>query len=173
MPKEINISDSKEIKQKKEFTKEETINTEISQKKQPEEIPPTPTTEEVTKPEEKGSVIQTKEKKERKKIKFKDLIFPIVAVLTLAGIGAFYYFGIFKVKPTPPSDVVPFSENFISSVASLKTYISNLTLLSEPSEPKTEESPINGLLFTKSVMDVLMNRRPVVVMINNHSIAWP
>ena len=180
MPKEINISDT-EKKEKPQVKVEKKVEikpqantqpkTDALKKEQPlEKKNITPTEEPESNDKEKKSSKPTKEKK---KITFKQLILPIVAVLTLLGIASFYYFGIYKVKPTSPSDVVPFSENFISSLKELKTYISDLTLLSEPAEPRTEESPLNGLLFTKSEMDVLMNRRPVAVMINNHAIARP
>jgi hypothetical protein len=46
-------------------------------------------------------------------------------------------------------------------------------LLNTPDEPKTEESPINGILFTKEEMTELMKQRPVAVMISNHADARP
>ena len=152
MSKEINISDSKKVLNEEIIVPEEDTKVEVSN-----------VSEEII----------LDQKKERFKIKFKDLIFPIVAVVTLLGIASFYYFGIYKVKPTPPSDILPFTENFVSSVPSLKVFLSSLNLLSTPNEPKTEVSPLNGLLFTKTEMDVLMGRRPVVVMINNHAVARP
>lgn len=108
-----------------------------------------------------------------KNISWKNFIFPTVAVLTLVGIASFYYFGIYKLKPTPLEDVVLFDEMYIVSSPSINIFARDLPLLSVPQEPRTEESPLNGLLFSKSEMDVLMGRRPVAVMINNHAQARP
>ena len=164
MVKEINISDNP----KKEIPQEKPI--EIKTAEKTENIQPEQNTEELKQPKQK----KVKEK-ERKKIniKFKNLILPIVAVVTLSGIALFYYFGIYKATPLNPAEVLPFNTNFISSIASAKKFVTNLTLLSKPEEPRTEESPLNGKLFTKSEMDILMARRPVAVMINNHAAARP
>jgi hypothetical protein len=45
--------------------------------------------------------------------------------------------------------------------------------LEDPNKPKTEESPINGLLFTKQEMSSLRENAPVAVMVNNHAAARP
>ena len=57
--------------------------------------------------------------------------------------------------------------------ANKKSTILSETLLDLPQEPKTEESPINGQLFTKEEMTELMKLRPVAVMISNHADARP
>jgi hypothetical protein len=163
MVKEINISDNskKEIPQEEPIVikTEETVEKPIQEKE----------------PKELQLPKQQKPKKEKKVLnfKFKNLILPIVAVLTLSGIALFYYFGIYKATPLNPAEVLPFNTNFISSIASAKQFVTNLTLLSKPEEPRTEESPLNGVLFTKSEMDILQSRRPVAVMINNHAAARP
>jgi len=110
---------------------------------------------------------------EKKKSPWKMLIFPLVAILTIGGIGAFYYFAIYKLRPTHPSEIVLFKENYISANEISSQFDFKQPLLSEPKEPKTEVSPLNGLLFSKREMDVLKSRRPVAVMINNHSEARP
>jgi hypothetical protein len=109
----------------------------------------------------------------KKKFNFKALIFPIVAILSLLGIGGFYYFGIYKLKSQPLNKVLAFNQDFISSLSIPNIFKGSLPLLSTPQEPKTEESPINGMLFTKSQMDIMKTRRPVVVMTNNHADARP
>ena len=109
----------------------------------------------------------------KKKFNFKVLTFPIVAFISLAGIGAFYYFGIYKVRPQPLNNILSFNQDFISSISPSSLFKVNLNLLSQPQEPRTEESPINGLLFTKSQMDIMKTRRPVAVMTNNHADARP
>ena len=50
--------------------------------------------------------------------------------------------------------------------------LSNLPTPS-PTEPRTEVSPLNGKLFTKTEITNLSKNRPVAVMINNHSVARP
>lgn len=118
----------------------------------------------------------TKEKKQSsvfKKINWKSFIFPVVAILTLVGIGSFYYFGIYKLKPQPLSEVFSFDEMFLVSSPNESLFDFELPLLSKPEEPRTEESPLNGLLFSKSEMDEMLGRRPVAVMINNHVKARP
>ena len=112
-------------------------------------------------------------KSEKPKFNFKVLIFPIVAVLTLGGIGAFYYFGIYKLQSKPLNDVLAFNSDYISSQSGSGTFENSLALLSAPTEPRTEQSPLNGLLFTKTEMDVMKTRRPVVVMNDNHVDARP
>lgn len=110
---------------------------------------------------------------EKKKLSFKNFIFPIVALLTLLGIAAFYYFGIYKVKPQPLENIFSFNQDYITADAPAGAFKYALSLLSKPTEPRTEESPLNGLLFTKSEMDTMMTRRPVSVMTNNHADARP
>jgi hypothetical protein len=46
-------------------------------------------------------------------------------------------------------------------------------LLIDPSEPKTEACPLNGKLFTKTEKKVWESRRPLAVMIENHTEARP
>ena len=42
-----------------------------------------------------------------------------------------------------------------------------------PGAPRTEPAPINGILYTKEEADRFMNRRPLAIMINNHTQARP
>ena len=123
--------------------------------------------------------IKEKEKvpKEKKKLfenfKWTKLLFPFAAIFTLVGIGLFYYFGIYKFRPTPLYEVLSLDDMFVASFADSDIFSGNLPLLSRPEEPRTEVSPLNGLLFSKSEMDTMMNRRPVAVMMNNHVSARP
>lgn len=168
MAKTFKISDSKgDVEEKKEAVLEvEDVNTdtievkEVSVEKEIEQIEDLPKSTE----EKKGFL---------KNISWKNFLFPTVALLTLVGIGLFYYFGIYKLKPTPLYEVLTFDEMFVSSYPSEKSFLNNLPLLSKPEEPRTEESPLNGLLFSKSEMDIMKKRRPVAVMINNHVEARP
>lgn len=108
-----------------------------------------------------------------KRIKWKNFIFPTVALLTLGGIALFYYFGIFRLQPRSLYDVLSFDKMFITSNPDGEIFSARLPLLSRPEEPRTEVSPLNGLLFSKSEMDEMMQRRPVAVMFNNHVQARP
>lgn len=132
------------------------------------------------KPEEKESVnVLPKEegiKKEKKKLKLSKRATTILVItlslLLLFGIAAFYYFGIYKAKPYKnPEEVINLNSEYLISQA--KGYILTQIPTVNPQEPKTEVSPINGLLFTKSEMDILKKRRPIAVMINNHAEARP
>lgn len=137
--------------------------------------------EKENKEEEKESK-QDKPKKEKKvrekknifkNITWKKFLFPTVALLTLIGIGLFYYYGIYKLKPKSLQDVLSFDKMFITSSPDDRIFSKAFGLLSRPEEPRTEESPLNGLLFSKSAMDLMMGRRPVAVMMNNHIDARP
>lgn len=150
MTKEFNISDT---------GKSEVVETNIT---------PTPIE---TKPE--SQIVEVKLSDIKKKLKFKNFIFPIVALVCLAGIGGFYYFGIYRVKPQPLNKVLSFNQDFIASNSLSALFKGGLSLLSAPQEPKTEVSPLNGMLFTKSEMDIMKTRRPIAVMTNNHSDARP
>ena len=110
---------------------------------------------------------------QKKKFNPKSLIFPLVAIFSVVGIAVFYYFAIYKLRPIPPSKIVLFDKGYIASNSKLKPFAKDLPLLSEPQEPRTEESPLNGLLFTKKEMKEMKKRRPVAVMTNNHVQARP
>jgi len=150
MTKEFNISDT---------GKSEIVETNIAT----EPIETTP----------ESPIVEVKLSDVKKKLKFKNFIFPIVALLCLAGIGGFYYFGIYRIKPQPLNKVLSFNQDFIASNSLSALFKSGLSLLSSPQEPKTEVSPLNGMLFTKSEMDIMKTRRPIAVMTNNHSEARP
>jgi hypothetical protein len=96
----------------------------------------------------------------------------IIGVVLLIGIGLFYYFGLYKAKPyVKPSDVVNLNSEYLLSLPNPTLF--QMLLVGQPEEPRTEVSPINGLLFTKSEMKELLTKRPVAVMINNHVEARP
>lgn len=166
--KEINISDTDgKIVEKKP---ENTI-------KQEKKVEPVVVGKEI--PTKKGAETSKEPMKENLQIgkgtiskKKGIIIIAIIAVVFLMGITAFYYFGIYKYRPMAKDEnIVNVNSNYI--IAKMKSDIFANVLADKPKEPRTEESPINGLLFTKSEMDDLMKRRPVAVMINNHSVARP
>ena len=153
MAKEINISD-KGGKIKGEMTKKVELketSTQITDNKKERKITKVPISK-------------------RKKI----LIFSLAsfAFLLLVGIGLFYYFGIYKATPyKKPSDIINLTNQYILSLP-IESKLVTIPI-PKPSEPKTEESVINGKLFTKTEILKLETRRPVAVMINNHADARP
>jgi hypothetical protein len=144
MPKEINISDKKDItKKSKGSTKEPDKQKETTKK---------------------GKTV-----KSNKKVVIISLS---IAILILTSIALFFYFEIYKTKEYKnPNEIINLANGYIVSTATNPQIDSIPTPL--PSQPKTEESPINGLLFTKEEMEQLKTRRPVAVMINNHVQARP
>jgi hypothetical protein len=105
-----------------------------------------------------------------KKNNFGFIFLIIIGSLVSLGALAFLYFFVIKL-PTPTSEVISLSGNYISP--GQVTIAANFVPLAQPEVPKTEESPINGELFTKTEMTKLKKRRPVAVMINNHVNARP
>ncbi len=163
MAKEFQISDSTNSIKEKDTSKPamaEKIDTGEEKKKIKKE-----------KPQKKEKVAKEK-RKPFENFKWSKLLFPTVATLTLIGIGLFYYFGIFKFKPTPLYEVLSLDEMYVTSFP-LPVLSRSLPLLSKPNEPRTEVSPLNGLLFSKGEMEEMMKRRPVAVMTNNHVQARP
>ena len=188
MAKNFEISDKSEkvlekfdINEKNETTSKE-IKPEVKKEPQQENPPVEEAekkevdTDKKEKPEKKKKEKKQKEKKFKnafKNFNWKKFIFPATAILTLIGIGLFYYFGIYKVKPKPLNEVFSFDEMFIASEENKNIFSRPFPLLSAPEEPRTEESPLNGMLFSKKEMDKMMARRPVAVMMNNHVDARP
>jgi hypothetical protein len=102
----------------------------------------------------------------------KALFISIPALLILAGSLFFVYQVIYGPKTRPPK-LIAIHEEFIAPNNRNENFGFENFLLKNPSVPRTEESPINGRLFTKSEMEELQERRPVAVMINNHPSARP
>ena len=100
------------------------------------------------------------------------LIISSIALVTLLGLAFFYYFGIYKYNPKPKDEnIVELNESYILAKNEPQRF--SRLLLDSPEQPRTEESPLNGLLFTKTEMDELMNKRPIAVMVSNHVKARP
>jgi len=83
-----------------------------------------------------------------------------------------YIMYLYILKPsTSPFKYLSLNERYLehTSQNQLLTFpnLKNINL------PRTEESSLNGKLLTKNEMDDLKKRRPVAVMINNHSQARP
>lgn len=162
MVKEINISDkaSKKVKIEK---KEKNLTEKVDIKKEIE-VP-----KEVESELKKKIVVNTPIDPKKKKL---IILLSTIAVLLVVGIVLFYYFGIYKVQPyKKPADLINLNNEYILSLP-IESAIPTIPI-PQPSEPRTEVSPINGTLFTKTEMTKLTTRRPVAVMINNHDVARP
>jgi len=162
MQKEIKMTDKEPLSAKINNTKQQIplpeIKTDILADQNKTILP---STENSTKPIE--------EKLKKKRI---GLIISIGACIILLGIFLFYYFGIYKVKPyRNPSEVINLNNGYI--MPNLVENAFAQVPIPTPLEPKTEESPINGKLFTKTEIKELLKRRPIAVMINNHAEARP
>ncbi|MCK9368664.1 DUF3048 domain-containing protein [Candidatus Dojkabacteria bacterium] len=98
------------------------------------------------------------------------IILIISGSLVCIGALVFLYFFVIKL-PTPVTEIISLSGNYISPEKVNSSQ--SLELIAVPSVPKTEASPINGELFTKTEMAKLMKRRPVAVTISNVNWARP
>ena len=197
MPKEINITDSKKFEKKisqppKEKTEviegimEEKVtepSNVIVEEKVKQTTPEQPNEDiDSAKPIEENKVDKKKGekdkegkiKKERKPLKKWVLILIIIGsvLLVAGGLFSFFYFGIFKFVKDP-SKVTDFPTDYLKPSSSLMLIDEEDIKLSQPTKPRTEESPLNGKLFTVDEMKEMMKRRPVAAMINNHAIARP
>jgi len=180
MPKEITISDKKNFEKKVSKPPKKTL---IAKKTLPlakektEEVQVTqPILDESNKVEKKKKGEEKEKekiKKKRKPLKKWVIVLIIVGSILLVGGGlfSFYYFGIFKFVKNP-SEVTDFPTNYLKPSSQIFTNEPLIKLL-QPEKPKTEESPLNGELFTMEEMEEMMKRRPVAVMMNNHVLARP
>ncbi len=167
MTKEINISDKV---QKTTSNPKKNIFEGIKPKKQEVSLVEKIETTNTNKQEEVVEV-KTKVPMDPKKKKLMYILFSL-AFLLILGIAAFYYFAIYKYETyTKPSELINLSNEYILSLPITSNF--PLIPIPIPTEPKTEVSPINGTLFTKTEMAKFQQRRPVAVMINNHDVARP
>src|SRR5947207_758361 len=65
--------------------------------------------------------------------------------------------------------------NVVPSAGNLKSALPSAAggLVEDPNEPKTESCPLNGAMHTKKAKEFWTQRRPLAVMIENHSEARP
>lgn len=137
----------------------------ISQNKPVEKNIPKPETEQ----KEKEPSVQPKKKISKKTL---TLILIASGAIVLFGIAAFFYFGIYKAKPyKKPSEVINLNSEYL--ISNTQTFFFANIPSVNPQEPRTEVSPLNGTLFTKTEMNKLKGKRPIAVMINNHAEARP
>jgi hypothetical protein len=98
----------------------------------------------------------------------------IPSLLILGGSLFFVYQVIYGPRNRPPR-LLSIDTNYMmpKNLGSSKYSGFADLLLAKPSVPRTEESPINGRLFTKEEMEELKKRRPIAAMISNHIEARP
>jgi hypothetical protein len=185
MPKEINITDKKKFEKKAlEKAQPSPIEEEVPLVKEEakpnteaiSETSSTPIEKDMKKGDKKDKEAkkEKKPKKERKPMK-KWVLISLIAggvLLVAGGLFAFYYFGIFRFVKDP-SEVTTFPTDYLKPSSTLTLIQEDIIELSQPDEPRTEESPLNGELFTLDEMAEMLNRRPVAAMINNHVVARP
>jgi hypothetical protein len=176
--KEINMSDNGQIeevekkvkeptKDKPQESKEAPANKKEKTEKKNKDLKKTKQNTETTKKEKK---VETPEGSIEKKKAI--IILSGIGLLFLLGLAAFYYFGIYKYNPKAKDEnIVRIKDNYVLAQTE-RTNFSKL-LVDTPQEPRTEESPLNGLLFTKDEFAELKTKRPVAVMINNHADSRP
>lgn len=102
----------------------------------------------------------------------KALVVGIPALIILAGSLFFVYQVIYGPRTQPPQ-LIAINEPFLAPKGTGDDFVFANLRLPSPSVPRTEESPINGRLFTKEEMEELKERRPVAVIINNHPESRP
>jgi len=121
------------------------------------------------------SNLLNKDKPKFDKKRFVNLIAIILGILLIGGTAAYIYFNIILVTPSA-STILTIQSDYIeprkNPVNNSDIYVAQLTL-EDPSEPKTQESPINGLLFTKTEYEELATRKPIAVIIDNETNARP
>jgi hypothetical protein len=82
----------------------------------------------------------------------------LLAVLVIYGLYSYWYWN---------------SELSKDGQASPGRYKSTQEVNVQLGEPKDVPAPLNGVLHTKSAAEIFMNRRPLVIMVNNHVAARP
>lgn len=87
--------------------------------------------------------------------------------------GAYMIISAFSSQPVSPSELINLSNPYLKSPTMVTSLQSFEISMPEPTEPKTHESPINGVLLTEEEYNDLMARLPVAVMVNNHQAARP
>jgi len=91
----------------------------------------------------------------------------LILIIIFLGVWIFVF-----QRPISPASIIDTSKGYIEYAVTNSSQLFNV-IYKDPSLPKTEVSPLNGLLFTKDEMTKLKEKSPVAVMINNHTAARP
>lgn len=98
------------------------------------------------------------------------IIITIFSVLISISCIVYLFLFVIKVPPTPVQIINHNSQYIEGGLNNNEMLVQSLNV---PGLPKTETSPLNGVLFTKAQMAKMLKRRPVAVMINNHTQGRP
>ena len=90
-------------------------------------------------------------------------------IITIAGV---LFLTILLKKPKIPSTLLT-TQNYIATEQNISIQSENPYKTIAVGQPKTEESPLNGTLWTKKEIENLKQKRPIAIMINNHVLARP
>jgi len=127
----------------------------------------------VTKKEKKDRFVKLKQWWNKAPKYKKILLIAIPALIILGGSIFFVYQTVYGPRTQVPQ-LIDITDPYLAPNTKKEDGIKFANLkLAEPSVPRTEESPINGRLFSKSEMEEMKERRPVGVIINNHPSARP
>ncbi|KKR05715.1 MAG: hypothetical protein UT34_C0002G0222 [candidate division WS6 bacterium GW2011_GWF2_39_15] len=100
----------------------------------------------------------------------------LVGTILLGALAVSMYFYIFT-KPISPSEIITINRDYLEQDLQIINWSDKVkfitTALTTPDLPRTEQSPLNGLLFTKTEIEKLEKNRPIAIMINNHYHARP
>lgn len=96
----------------------------------------------------------------------------IVFVSIVISVFSIFYLYLYVYKvPISPAKIISTNSNYVEGgIVDKSIYPISISAIKVP---KTEVNPLNGTLFTKAEMAKLQKRRPVVVMINNHTEGRP
>ncbi len=96
----------------------------------------------------------------------------LIGLLISGGVLTYLYFVLIDIQP-PAKSLIKINSEYIFPEKNLTPTFNTHYTIAQPSIPRTKESPLNGKLFTKNEMEKLEKRRPIAIMINNHSWARP
>jgi hypothetical protein len=127
-----------------------------------------------------SEIVNQDKKKNSKKFKItpkqRNIFVGIVSLLIVLAFPTYLVISSFTGEPTPPSQILTINKNYFEASPRRNDLQSSSIFtpsLPNPSEPKTKESPINGILLTDTKYTELMARLPVAAMVNNHALARP
>lgn len=124
---------------------------------------------------ETPDLAQTLITEEKKTISKKSIAVRILyGIGIVVGIAAIVYLQIEIFDYTPKaSSVINFYDNYVYVNSTTTAPDINYSTQLQIGMPRTEPSPLNGVLFTKTQMEEMMQRRPLAVMVNNLAFSRP
>ncbi len=96
----------------------------------------------------------------------------LLGLIISGGVLSYLYFILIDIEP-PAKSLIKINSDYVFPKKEPTHVFTRSYKVTQPSIPRTEESPLNGKLFTKEEIKKLEDRRPIAIMINNHSWARP